>query len=101
MWVLTAFDLPTETKAQKTAYRRFREFLLNDGFVMLQFSVYARPCPTPESADTHAERIADKMPDEGQVRILLLTAMQYARMKVFFGQKDVEPEKMPDQLSFF
>ena len=101
MWVICAFDLPTETLAHKTAYRRFREFLLSDGFFMLQYSVYARPCPTFENADLHSQRVENIIPSEGQVRLLSLTAIQFARMKIFYGKKDTDPEKMPDQLTFF
>ena len=40
MWVLALFDLPTESKAQRRAYTRFRKHLLEDGFTMMQYSVY-------------------------------------------------------------
>jgi len=101
MWVLIAFDLPIETRNQKRAYRQFREFLLSDGFIMLQYSVYARPCPTSENSELHMKRIENKMPDEGEVRLLSLTAMQYAKMRCFYGKKEGNPEQPPDQLSFF
>jgi CRISPR-associated protein Cas2 len=42
MWIIVMFDLPTDTKEARKAYHEFREELLNDGFTMLQFSVYAR-----------------------------------------------------------
>jgi CRISPR-associated protein Cas2 len=101
MWLMVAFDLPTETKSQRSAYRKFREFLISDGFMMLQYSVYARSCPNIENAELHGDRVANKMPDEGQVRCLHLTSLQFARMKCFYGKKDVEPESEPDQLTFF
>ena len=101
MWVLALFDLPTETRSQRTEYRRFRERLLSNGFVMLQYSVYARPCPTHEDAEKHALRVESQLPPEGQVRVLSLTSQQFARMKCFFGERTVFPEKEPDQLSIF
>jgi len=101
MWVLALFDLPTETKVQRTQYRRFRERLLRNGFVMLQYSVYARACSTHEDAEKHSNRVEAQLPTEGQVRVLALTSQQYARMKCFFGELAVKPEKEPDQLSFF
>ena len=42
MWVIVFFDLPVTKKPQRTAAARFRNDLLNDGYMMLQFSVYAR-----------------------------------------------------------
>lgn len=101
MWVLALFDLPTETKAHKTAYRRFRDALLTDGFVMLQFSVYARACASYEEAEKHMTRVEEKVPPEGQVRVIALTSQQYSRMKCFFGEILHPPEKEPAQLTFF
>jgi CRISPR-associated protein Cas2 len=101
MWVLVAFDLPTETRAHRMAYRKFRDFLLSDGYMMLQFSIYARSCPNSESADKHSDRVAEKMPDNGQVRVLQLTSLQFSKMKCFMGKNDVDPETPPDQMTFF
>ena len=33
-------DLPVVTKAERRAYTVFRRFLINDGYDMIQFSVY-------------------------------------------------------------
>ncbi|WP_374493370.1 CRISPR-associated endonuclease Cas2 [Brachymonas sp.] len=42
MRILVFFDLPVVTKAERRAYSVFRRFLLNDGYDMIQFSVYGR-----------------------------------------------------------
>ena len=36
------FDLPTDTSVHRKAYRDFRKFLLVNGFIMLQESVYVK-----------------------------------------------------------
>ncbi|EUJ21560.1 CRISPR-associated endonuclease Cas2 [Listeria aquatica] len=36
------FDMPTETAEERKAYRKFRKFLINEGFIMHQFSVYSK-----------------------------------------------------------
>ena len=41
MWLMVMFDLPTDTPKARRRYRDFRNYLLQDGFDMLQFSVYA------------------------------------------------------------
>ena len=46
MWVVAMFDLPVETQQNRRDYARFRKALLKDGFMMLQFSVYARYLPS-------------------------------------------------------
>jgi len=101
MWVLAMFDLPVKTKTQRREYTRFRERLRDDGFIMVQYSVYARPCPNEENAKVHVERVRTLLPPEGEVRVLTLTDLQFHRMKVYFGRKERQPEKQPTQLTLF
>ncbi|MBI5893696.1 MAG: CRISPR-associated endonuclease Cas2 [Deltaproteobacteria bacterium] len=101
MWVITMFDLPTDTKAARKAYHDFREALLDDGFVMLQFSVYARHCPSEENAVVHENRVKTFLPDDGEVRVLKITDKQFERMRVFHGKMRKATEKPPEQISFF
>jgi CRISPR-associated protein Cas2 len=101
MWVIAMFDLPMMTKAQKRAYRRFHDALEEIGFSRLQFSVYGRPCASPENADYHVKRIKDRLPPEGEVRLFKLTALQFSRMEIFQGKKTGRPEDPPDQISLF
>lgn len=42
MWLFVFFDLPVKTKPERRTATRFRNFLLKDGYMMIQFSVYAR-----------------------------------------------------------
>ena len=101
MWVIAMFDLPVDTKEARREYVRFRNALLDDAFIMLQFSVYGRPCPSEENAQMHAGRVAAHVPPGGEVRILTLTDLQYSRMKIFLGRRKKSPEEPPAQLSFF
>ena len=101
MWILAMFDLPTDTKAARRAYHDFRESLLDDGFTMMQFSVYARHCPSEENAAVHEARIRASLPDDGEVRVIVITDKQFERMKVFYGKTRKATEKPPEQISFF
>ena len=42
MRLLLMFDMPTDTASDRKAYRKFRKFLINEGFIMHQFSVYSK-----------------------------------------------------------
>ena len=42
MRMILMFDMPTDTSDDRKAYRRFRKFLLSEGFIMHQFSVYSK-----------------------------------------------------------
>ncbi|MBL8747499.1 MAG: CRISPR-associated endonuclease Cas2 [Phycisphaerae bacterium] len=101
MWVLVMFDLPVDTKAARRAYAIFRKFLLKDGFTMVQFSVYARHCASRENAAVHIARVGKSVPDDGEVRIVVLTDKQFERMSIFWGKRRRPPEPTPAQLEFF
>jgi CRISPR-associated protein Cas2 len=101
MWLFVMFDLPVLTKQQRKTYAEFLRKLKGRGFDRLQLSVYARPCPSDENAQVHRARIERDIPEEGYVRMLMLTDKQFSRMQNFYGKKAGKPESQPDQLSFF
>ena len=77
MWILVFFDLPTDTKKERKAAAKFRKNLLEDGFIMFQFSIYTRNCPSAENAQTHISRVKGFLPEYGQVGILSITDKQF------------------------
>lgn len=101
MWVFVMFDLPTETKAQRKTYALFRKKMLKDGFVMFQFSMYIRHCPSKENALVHLKRVHDMLPSEGHVGIITITDKQFGQMEVFNGRKEVEAPRGVQQLEMF
>lgn len=101
MWVMVMFDLPVGTKEQRRDYAKFRKKLIEHGFWQLQYSVYARPCFSDDTAAAYRARIQPWLPPLGQVRILMFTDKQFGRMEVFYAKIKVDPEKVPEQLSFF
>lgn len=101
MWVLVMFDLPTETKAQRKAYARFRKDMLTDGFQMFQFSMYIRHCPSRENADVHAKRVKKKLPPKGHIGIMTITDKQFGMMEVFHGKDPKELPTTVQQLEMF
>lgn len=101
MWVIVMFDLPTDTPQDRKQYAEFRKYLLKDGFMMMQFSVYMRHCASDENAQVHAQRIKARLPPDGEVRIVKITDKQFGRIEVFFGQKRKPIERAPEQLSLF
>ena len=101
MWVMAMFDLPTDTKNARRAYARFRKTLLEDGFVMLQYSVYARHCASLDNADLHTRRMGAEVPPEGEVRFLSVTDRQFGRMRIYVGKKRQPAPASPPQLELF
>lgn len=85
MRMLVFFDLPVVTRAERRAYAQFRRFLLNDGFDMIQFSVYGRILNGRDAEEKHLQRVVANLPSEGSVRVLTVTEKQYASMKLLVG----------------
>jgi CRISPR-associated protein Cas2 len=98
MWLFVFFDLPVGTKAERRAATRFRNFLKDDGFLMLQWSVYARVCRGEEAVDKHQARVVKNIPGKGSVRTLQVTERQYARMKLLIGEKKKSERVASNQL---
>ncbi len=98
VWLIVLFDLPTATPEERTDYRHFREFLLDDGYLMLQFSVYARHCASEENASVHTSRIHDVLPPDGEVRVISMTDKQFGRMNIFYGRIRRATERPPEQV---
>ena len=85
MRMMVFFDLPVVTKTEKRAYTLFRRFLLNDGFDMIQYSIYGRILNGADAEEKHMKRLLANLPPEGSVRVLTVTEKQYAGMKLLVG----------------
>ena len=100
MWILTLFDLPVKTNAERKAATAFRNYLLDQGFEMAQYSVYMRMVSGKEHAETLYGRLKENMPDGGKVDIITITDKQYENIISFAG-KVRQQRKNPDQYVLF
>jgi CRISPR-associated protein Cas2 len=89
MWLMVMFDLPVKTKRQRGLATRFRNFLLKDGYMRMQYSVYGRVCNGQERVEKHLNRLEDNLPPQGNIRALQMTDRQMKHMKFLLGK----PEK--------
>lgn len=101
MWVLVFFDLPTETKADRKRYTKFRKDLLTNGFSMFQFSIYVRHCSSRENANVHIKRVKNILPEFGQVGILCITDKQFGMMELFEQRRVQTKPNISQQLELF
>lgn len=100
-WVLVFFDLPVGTPEERRDATNFRKDLIKDGYFMVQFSVYARPCGTADRVETQVRRLKSKIPAHGEVRGLMISDAQWGRMIIIRSQEKTDAEKMPAQMQFF
>ena len=90
MRVLVFFDLPTETGEDRKNYRRFRKLLVENGFLMLQESVYCRLLLTPSAAGSVIDALRKGKPPAGIVQVLTVTERQFAGMEYIVGEHHSE-----------
>lgn len=85
MRMIVFFDLPVTEKSAQKAATKFRNFLIKDGYQMVQFSVYSRVCNGYDSVKTHERRLKQNLPENGSVRLLTITEKQYESMQILLG----------------
>lgn len=101
LWLQVLFDLPVTSPSARKQAADFRNYLLDHGFEMSQYSVYQRFCASREIADKHTRHIENNLPEAGRVHILAFTDKQYAAMVTFRGKKRNPRQKNPDQYLLF
>lgn len=93
MRVIVFFDLPTETAKDRKIYRKFRKSLIDNGFIMLQESVYAKLALNMQIANSIKQSVYKNKPSKGIVQLLIITEKQFENIEYIVGQK---PEDILD-----
>ena len=102
MRILVFFDLPVKTKKERKVATQFRNFLIKDGYYMLQYSVYVRLCNGLDGVNMHKERLKNGIPNNGSIRVLTVTEKQYDSIDILLGKKlKYEKPIEYENLSFF
>lgn len=97
---MAMFDLPVLLEEERKEATRFRNALLDDGFIMIQYSVYSRPCVSLERMKKYYERVKSYAPTTGDIRLLFFTDKQWATSKLVC-RRPKTLEKVPEQIEFF
>lgn len=87
MRLIVFFDLPTLTRKDLAQYRKFRKFLLDNGFVMMQESVYCRLVLNNNSGALLKKHIIKNLPADGLVQLMQITEKQYADILTLSGKQ--------------
>ncbi len=90
MRVLVFFDLPVVTAEQRHEYVKFRKFLLKNGFLMLQESVYCKIALNGTVVKSIVDSVHKNSPPEGLVQLLSVTEKQYSKMDLIVGEAKSE-----------
>lgn len=101
MRIIVMFDLPVVTEKERKTATKFRKFLLDDGYIMMQYSVYSRICKNNDDLNKHITRIKLNTPTTGNIRLLQITENQYNNMIMFCGTKKTEENISINNLLIF
>ena len=92
MRLMLFFDLPVVTKKDRYNYNQFRKYLIQNGYIMLQFSVYCKLFANREALEKHVAVLQKSVPPRGQIRIMSVTEKQYAKIEIILGGKSLREE---------
>ena len=100
MRMIIMFDMPTDTLEDKKAYRKFRKFLLSEGFLIHKYSVYSRLLLNGNANSLLIDRLQANNPKKGNITILTVTEKQFARMIYLYGEKNTSIANTDSRLVF-
>ena len=88
MRILLFFDLPTDTPRDRKIYSKFRKLLINEGFIMMQESVYTKLALNNSVVNSVKDKIYKNIPPKGIVQMLAITEKQFNSIEYIVGKKD-------------
>lgn len=100
MRMILMFDMLVETAEERKAYRKFRKFLIKEGFIMHQFSVYSKLLLNSSANNAMLERLKVNNPKKGSITLLTVTEKQFSRMIYLNGERDTSIANSDARLVF-
>lgn len=85
MRLMIFFDLPMVSVKDLTEYRKFRQFLIHNGFIMMQESVYSKLVLNNNSSVLLKKQIYNNLPPNGIIQLLQVTEKQFASIEYLRG----------------
>ena len=92
------FDLPNIYLKDKKNYIKFRKYLLSEGFIMMQESVYSKIVMNTQQSDLLLERLRKNSPKKGIIQVLTITERQYSQIEYIIGESNSKIINTEDRL---
>ena len=86
MRAMVMFDLPVETPMDRRHYRWFKKYLIDEGFIMMQESIYTKICANMHTVERIRNNLEKNKPPKGIVQLMVVTERQYAGMDYIVGE---------------
>lgn len=87
MRIFVFFDLPMETSQDIRYYNSFRKFLIKNGFIMMQKSVYTKLAINGTVSASIKSTVKKNLPPKGLVELLEITERQFGNIEYLVGAK--------------
>ncbi|MGN1371745.1 MAG: CRISPR-associated endonuclease Cas2 [Candidatus Coprovivens sp.] len=98
MRTIVFFDLPNIYAKDKRNYLKFRKYLINEGFIMMQESVYSKIVLNSQQSEFLVDRLKKNAPKKGLIQVLTITEKQYAQIEYIIGQSNSKIVDSEDRL---
>lgn len=86
MRTIVFFDLPNIYSKDKRNYLLFRKYLLSEGFIMMQESVYSKIVLNQQQSKFLLERLKRNAPKKGIIQVFTITEKQYSQIEYIIGE---------------
>lgn len=98
MRLIVMFDLLQTTSAERSLYARFRKNLIQQGFMMMQESIYCKLVMNPIAAGFAKQGVDRIKPGKGLIQVLVITEKQYASIDYILGEPPQKQISSTDRL---
>ena len=98
MRTIVFFDLPNIYSKDRRNYMKFRNFLTNEGFIMMQEYVYSKIVLNSQQSELVLQKIRKRSPGKGLIQVLTITEKQYSQIEYIIGEKDTKIIDNEDRL---
>ena len=98
MRTIVFFDLPNIYLKDKKNYLKFRKYLLSEGFIMMQESVYTKIVMNLQQSTLLLDRLRKHAPKKGLIQVLTITERQYSQIEYIIGENQSKIINTEDRL---
>ena len=98
MRTIVFFDLPNIYSKDKRNYLLFRKYLINEGFIMMQESVYSKIVLNQQQSKFLLERLKRNAPKKGIIQVFTITEKQYSQIEYIIGEHNTKIIDNEDRL---
>ena len=106
-WLIVLFDLPVTSKEERLLASRFRNSLLDEGYLMLQFSVYARCAVTIDRKPAMIRKVKRLSPGTGNIQCIFITDALWEQSEIIHSlpkerlRQITKDDRFGEQLQFW